>query len=659
MATSKAGNTIFLTEQEAERIRNTVKDRLRKCSEIKGNAREPREPQDAIKQATGASLMADIGGASDPDTTQTNGRGGTLPVIPVGQPYLPCVVPLRRLQPMKIAELMMETHHRGRKLAIKRASPVVTLASRSWTMVRDEEGEETERLEVLLHKSRHGEDVLESASRFVIKEPYFTITEQGEPTLRIDHPSDLVVCTDEAENAANGDSEDAAVVEKIARKFKDEGNAALKKQDLPLAYQKYSQGLKVARQGSAPDTIRELVRDISRNRAYVNLLLNQLDEAITDAKASLIGNEDQRSKELDAKAYYRAGCAAYNLGHFEEAKSYFEEQQKLVPTDKDASINLRRIEIRLREQNTGKYDFKKIRASATSARPRVDAASFVSNIEVKNSPGRGRGAFATRNIPAGEIVICEKTFCIVWGHEEEALTAITYDVRDDRIRVSPVGLGKATMQRLLNNPSQSRRVMDLYGDWKGFGKALSSEEGPVIDAFRVHDIVSRNGFGLGSLYGEEDASNASTGLWIWSAYFNHSCIPNATKECIGDLMVYRAIRPIAAGEEIFQAYDQSADYDARQAALMTTWGFECNCALCVAEKADDPAVRKKRRELAAETDAFVEREHWANAKRLVIAKAQRLARAIDETYDSERYKGLPRVATERIQTWLTTAKPRR
>lgn len=655
MAAPKAGNTVFLTEQEADRIRNTVKERLKKCSEIKGRAREPRDPQDAIRQATGASLMADIGGAPDPDTTETNGRGGTLPVLPVGQPYLPCVLPLWDLEPMKTSELKMDTHHRGRSLAIKRASPVVTLTSRSWTMVQDEEGEETERLEVLLHKSRYGEDVLESSKRFVIKEPYFTITEQGEPTLRIDHPSDLVVCYDDTKV----DGKDAAAVEKIARRFKDEGNTALKKQDLPLAYEKYSLGLKVAKQDSS-DPNQELVRDISRNRAYVNLLLSQLDEAITDAKASLIGNEDQRSKELNAKAYYRAGCAAYNLGRFEEAKSYFEEQQKLVPTDKDAALNLRRIEIRLREQNTGKYDFKKLKASATKARPRVDAASFVSNIEFKESPGRGRGAFASRDISTGELIICEKSFCVVWGHEDEALTAITYDVRDDRIRVSPVGLDKATMQRLLNNPSQIERVMELYGDWEGNGKdGLKTEDGPVVDAFRVHDIVSRNAFGAGGLHSEEDASNASTGLWIWSAYLNHSCLPNATKESIGDMMVFRAIKPIKAGEEVFHPYDQSADYDARRNALLTTWGFECDCALCRAEKEDDPAVRKKRRELAAEADAFVQREHWANAKRLVIAKAQRLAKAIDETYDAERYKGLPRLAAERIQGWLNTAKPRR
>jgi tetratricopeptide (TPR) repeat protein len=603
--------------------------------------------------------MADMGGAPDPDTAQTKGRhGGTLPALAVGQPYPPCTVSLQDLQPMKLTDLRMDTHHRGRRLTVKRASPVVPLMARSWTMVQDEAGGEIERLEVCLHTSRYGEDVLESAAAFVIKEPYFTLTDQGEATLRIDHPSDLIVCRKEIGLLS---AEDGTAAEKMARFCKDKGNAALAEQDLPLAYAHYTEGLKIAQQDVLFDTNPDLARDLSRNRAHVNLLLDRLDEAKADATASLIGREDQQSKHLDSKAYFRAGSAAYNLGEYQEAKGFFEEQLKLSPGNKEASAFLRKIETRLREQETGSYDLQKIRARLSRVLPRVDAATFIRNTKVGESPGRARGLFATRDISTGEIVMGEKAFCVVWGHESAALTAMTYDMRDDRIRVSPVGLSKSVVQKLLSNPSQIERVMDLYGDYQGDGKTVSrTEDGPVVDIFQVHDIMSRNAFGPGSQYGEEGARNASTGLWIWAAYINHSCISNAKKEYIGDLMLLRATQPIAAGEEIFHAYDESSDYEARQKALMTTWGFECNCALCAVEKVDDPAVRKKRLELVNEADAFVAREPWANAKRLAIAKAKRLARAIDDTYDGERYKGLPRgLATRRIREWLANATPRR
>ncbi|RDW56733.1 hypothetical protein BP6252_13988 [Coleophoma cylindrospora] len=661
MPSRKSENTIFLTQEETERIQNTIQDRLKKCSELVGHAREPRIPKDAISQATGAALMADMGSVSGPT------QEGTLPSFAVGQPYPPCTVSLQDLQPISLADLKMDTHHRGRRLAVKRASPVVTLASRSWTMVQNDDGDEVERLEVCLHKSRFGEDVLESASAFVIKEPYFTLTDQGEATLRIDHPSDLILCRDDIPssntaptNGVNGHAENTAA-ENIARTCKDKGNAALKKHDIPLTHAHYTQGLKVASEERVSDTNPDLVRDISRNRALVNLLLNQLDEAEADAKASLTGRDDQRSKELDGKAYSRAGSAAYNLGKYQAAQGFFEEQLKLMPGDKEATIYLRKIALRLREQETGVYDLKKIKSGLSRARPRVDAASFISNTEVKDSPDRGRGLFATRDIPIGGTIMYEKAFCVVWGHESEALTAVTYDVRDEKIRISPVGLSAAIVQKLLNNPSQIERVMDLYGDYQGTGKdVVRTEDGPIVDTFRIHDIMSRNAFGPGSQYGEEAANKASTGLWIWAAYINHSCIANAKKEYIGDLMVVRATRPIAAGEEIFHSYDESGDYDARQKALMTTWGFECKCALCAAEKLDDPAVRKKRQELARDADAFVAREPWADAKRLTIMKAQRLARALDDTYEGRpQYQGVPHVMAEKIHEWLAKASPRK
>jgi tetratricopeptide (TPR) repeat protein len=643
MSSQDHGNTIFLTEKEAQRIRNTAKDRVKKCSEVKGNGREPREATPSIQQATGASLMADMGGAPDPDMTQS--QGGSLPAVAVGQPYPPSTASLDDLEEMSLTDLKMETHHRGKKLVIKRASPVVGLAVRSWCMIQDEEGKETERLDFGWHKLRHNEEVLELTKSFIIKEPYFTMTDDGEPTIRIDHPSDLVSLTDEVPTS---DLKDAAAAEKAATKCKNKGNAALKEQDLPEAYARYSEGLKIATEHS----ISSLARDIARNRAYVSLLLGQLDEVLEDAKASLIREDDQRSKDLDSKAYFRAGSAAYSLGQYPLAQKLFEEQQKLTPGDKDGRTYLKRIATRTREQESGSHDFTKMRVNLSKARSRVDAATFTAKTEVKDSANMGRGLFATRNIAVGELIMCEKAFCVVWGHEREAMSAMTYDLRDDRIRVSPIGLSKAIVQKLISNPSQTSKVMDLYGDYQG-------ENSHAVDVFRVHDIMSRNAFGPGKQFGDDGIRNASTGLWIHAAYINHSCIPNAQKEYIGDLLILRATRAISAGDEIFHAYDESSDLEARQASLMTTWGFECNCKLCGAEKKDSQEIRNKREELRGEADAFVAREPWAGAKRLTIIKAQRIARGIEETYDKERYEGLPKMAGRIIGEWIAKASPRK
>ncbi|EOA86547.1 hypothetical protein ACJQWK_08427 [Exserohilum turcicum] len=656
--TSQEENTIYLTEQEAERIKTTVEERLKRCTEQNGNARTPRDKTAAHQAATGAALMADMGGAQDPDLLQTQGKtANTIPAIGVGQPYPPCTTPLSQLEPMKMGDLKMETHHRGRKLVIKRESPVVTLVARSWTMVQDEDSTDAERLEMLLHKTRHGEEILESSKLFIIKEPYFTLTDQGEPTLRIDHPSDLVVCHDDIQNPKHFD--DAEKAEKAATRFKTQGNTALKQQDLPLAHEKYTAGLGIAQQDIVVASNPDLARDIFRNRAYVNLLLGRLDEVKADAKASLTGRDDQKSKDLDSKAYYRAGCAAYNQGQWHEAQALFQSQQALTPDDKDAKTQLKKLEARLREQESAAYDFSKLRATLSKARPRLDAATYTKNTTVKDSPGKGRGLYTTRDMAAGELLLCEKAFTVAWAHEPDAsLTAMTYDTRDSQIRLSPVGLCKAVVEKCVNEPSKTEALMQLFGDYTGDGNNVfvDGEHGAaLVDVFRVHDIVARNAFSAGTPFG---AKSASTGLWTHAAYINHSCVPNADKEFIGDMLVVRATQAIPAGQEILFAYHAALDYDARQAFLHKTWGFKCACKLCEAEEQDGKEVRDKRMELVGEADAFLEKTPWAGAKRLALRKAQNLVRGIEGTYEGERWEALPKNHAEALKAWLARASPR-
>ncbi|KAF2740105.1 SET domain-containing protein [Polyplosphaeria fusca] len=662
-SSTQDSNTIFLTEQEAERIRNTVKTRIEQSLARKNHVRESRDPVGAKQQATGASLMADMGGAPDPDMTESAQTKDALPALGVGSTYAPCTSSLKDLQPMKLSELRMETHHRGRRLAVNRMGPVVTLTARSWMMVQDENGNDAERLEICLHKERYGEDLLESTKDFVIKEPYFTLTDQGEATIRIDHPSDLVTVNQEDQKQEKHVEEvDVVGEEKRAKRCKDRGNAALKEGDLPVAYQEYTEGIKIASQEAIVQANLDLARDIHRNRAHINLLLAQFDEAKLDGKASLTKRDDQKSKDLDSKAYFRAGSAAYNLAQFVEARDLFLSLQKLSPSDKDANTYLKRIQSRLKEQQNGNYEFKKLRAGVSSARPRVDAASFTTNTEIKDSLGRDRGLFALHQIAEGDLIMAEKAFTVVFGHEPTALTGMTYDVRDDLIRVSPLGLTKAIVQKLLNNPSQIESVMRSYSDWTGTETSKhvhTTADGPVIDVFRVHDIVSRNAFGPGAQFGEETAHKASTGFWPHAAYINHSCLPNARKEYIGDLMLLYATRAIEPGEEIFHAYDENADFDARQASLRRTWGFECKCEVCEAERADGAEIRRKRVGLVAEADAFVEKESWAGVKRLVLRRAQKLVRDIEGSYEGERWDGLPKKGAEGLKVWIGKASVRK
>lgn len=608
-------STVYFTPQEIQRIRTTVSSTIQHASQLKGTPRQPRDAPSSLREATGASLMADMAVWS-----RNHSEGETLPVLTVGQPYPPCITPTSELHIMKLADLRMETHHRGSKLIVKRAagvrgkglSSVVQLAARSWTIVQDVEVEgEVERLEVCLHTHQHGKDVLEysGGKKLVVREPYFTITEKGEATLRVDHPSDLEWLDDEEVppgQKLEDRKDDTKTAVHEARRCKERGNSALAARDPSLSYAHYTRGLLQLGRHQAGDStksstveLKAITRDLHRNRAHTNLLLNHLDVARSDALASLAGASTQNpeSQTLDSKAYYRAGCASYNLCEYEEARDFFSKRQYLTPEVGDAAI--RKTDQRIRERDNGAYDWPKMRAAAALSQTReIDAASCVNRTRVGGSPGQGRGLFAACDIPAGGLVLCEKAFCMAWGDGRASATAVTYDVRDERIRVSPVGLVRAVAEKLSGTPSYAERVMELYGDYRGKDvsphKAQAGNNIPAVDVFRIHDIVSRNAFGLGpatrvpaKLEADADGKriNISTGLWVCAARINHSCVPNTEKEFIGDMMLIRAKRPIAAGEELLHSYvDETSSYRTRRDALMTTWGFECGCDLCGRQK---------------------------------------------------------------------------
>lgn len=572
----------------------------------------------------------------------------------VGNPYPPCILPFKKLKPMSIRELRIGTHHRGRVLNLRRVAPVARLRVNSWTVVRDIDGDVdgeggVERLEVGMHVL----DLLDSLSEgqvFKVLEPWFTMSEveEGEATIRIEHPSDLLIV-----------SEDDADCGKSAGKCKEEGNTALREKDLLLAEEKYTQGLKIIEKGkegvNAGKEDDKMEKDLFRNRAHINLLLSRFDAAKSDALASLTSSETQKHKELDSKAFLRAGLASYSLGNFHEAKKYFEEHVMLMDRDgdKEARSRIRKAECRIQEEETGIYEFKKLKASLllsnSASAKRIDAASFLQNVRIGESFGRGRGLFATRDLKPGDVIMVEKAFCVVFGWEVDALSAMTFDVRDERVRVFPAGLWKAVVRKLNDNPSKVGKILDLYSDYHApESDAMGEGRRGGVDIWQVHDIVVRNAFGPGSSGdGEKERGEESAGLWIVASYMNHSCVPNAEKEYIGDLMVLRATREIKAGDEVMHNYVQvDGDFEGRRKSLLEGWGFVCDCGLCVAERGDEESVTEKRRRLEREAEALMDEK---GGSRLAVVKIRKLMKEIEGTYTGKRWEGIPRLAVDRLK----------
>lgn len=69
---------------------------------------------------------------------------------------------------------------------------------------------------------------------------------------------------------------------------------------------------------------------------------------------------------------------------------------------------------------------------------------------------------------------------------------------------------------------------------------------------------------------------------------NHSCDPNAVVLFDGTAAIVRALRPLAAGEEITISYiDRATDRHERQRSLLSQYFFTCACARCAGSAAND------------------------------------------------------------------------
>jgi hypothetical protein len=73
----------------------------------------------------------------------------------------------------------------------------------------------------------------------------------------------------------------------------------------------------------------------------------------------------------------------------------------------------------------------------------------------------------------------------------------------------------------------------------------------------------------------------STAVWSMASYINHSCLSNARRSFIGDMMIVRASRDLPPNTEITFWYKSPMNCDPKDLPVnLQHWGFKCDCILC-------------------------------------------------------------------------------
>lgn len=143
-----------------------------------------------------------------------------------------------------------------------------------------------------------------------------------------------------------------------------------------------------------------------------------------------------------------------------------------------------------------------------------------------------------------------------------------------------------------------------------------------IDMCLIENIFILNTLQMKGKDDRYDVSpNEGTALFLLPAYFNHSCLPNTSRACIGDTMIIRAIVDIPKGEEITLAYGTVPRYDRRQEMLAKHFK-RCDCELCKADRSDVLPKRERRDKLVAE----------AEQRNMTLLQARQLVADLIQTY---------------------------
>ncbi|CAE7589658.1 SMYD2 [Symbiodinium natans] len=114
-------------------------------------------------------------------------------------------------------------------------------------------------------------------------------------------------------------------------------------------------------------------------------------------------------------------------------------------------------------------------------------------------------------------------------------------------------------------------------------------EGPgrEVDAKRVERVLHLNSVTKDVLVHTGAADrNPECGLWLLPSLINHSCQPNVVEQFLGDLLLLRAARALAPGEELLMSYVSTLQpRHVRQKCLQDTFHFSCSCTRCTLEAA--------------------------------------------------------------------------
>lgn len=212
------------------------------------------------------------------------------------------------------------------------------------------------------------------------------------------------------------------------------------------------------------------------NRA-LSLKSYRFDAALRDVEDVL------QVSELSEKGLFRKAQALYQLRRFKKSCETHAILTK-YPDNTMAAHEYARAPAHLVEQESGRYEFRKMMLEAKKRQPpRLDCGMYIFPVTVKQTESHGRGLFTTEAVKAGDLLFCEKAFAHAF-HDEDASKdlRLLLNVDMDKATIGTQGeLIELIAQKLHKNPSLLPGFVDLHHGTYDSGDVLEVDDIPIVE----------------------------------------------------------------------------------------------------------------------------------------------------------------------------------
>ncbi|THU86385.1 SET domain-containing protein, partial [Dendrothele bispora CBS 962.96] len=222
--------------------------------------------------------------------------------------------------------------------------------------------------------------------------------------------------------------------------------------------------------------------------------------------------------------------------------------------------------------------------------PRSDC-SRPKQYKIIETPGKGMGMFATRDIEYGELILTERPL-LVFPASPRHMSSLAYPKHFtiDQIQQAQLNQLEKLMETLVDQmPKENQEA------YKKLANCHQEDgSGPLLG------IARTNGFPIGDYYepkipGFPEAATRYSATFKDISRINHSCRPNACRDWDSPTFSFhlRASKPIKKGQEITLSYISDAvDPTSERQRQLASYGFTCTCEACSNPEISDPRSKQ-------------------------------------------------------------------